>query len=259
MELGLKGRVALITGGGKGLGRATAEALAAEGVRLALTGHSDPQLLEATVEELRGGGAEVLGLIGDVRQISEVHRFVEETVRTYSQLDILVTNAGVTGPRLDTGRMIETTEEQWAEVVDSHLKGTFFSIQYAARHMIRRGWGRIIAISSIHGRTGGREGLAAYGAAKAGVIALVSTAARELGPHGITANAIAPGFMRTESLERNLPPDWVPKIAKQIPLQRLGRPKEIGEAVVFLASEAAGFVNGAVLDINGGRTEYVFS
>jgi 3-oxoacyl-[acyl-carrier protein] reductase len=123
--------------------------------------------------------------------------------------------------------------------------------------MVARGWGRIVNTSSIHGRVGGRVSLGHYGAAKAGVVALTKTAARELGPRGVTANVIAPGFIRTPALESVLPADRLRALAAQVPLGRIGEPVEIAAAVAFLASDEASYVNGAVLDVNGGRIEYV--
>jgi 3-oxoacyl-[acyl-carrier protein] reductase len=123
--------------------------------------------------------------------------------------------------------------------------------------MVRQRWGRIVNTSSIHGRIGGRPTLGHYGAAKAGVIALTRTAARELGPHGVTVNAVSPGYVDTERLGSSLPRERLDALAKQIPVGRIGKPAEIAAAVVFLVSDGAGFVNGAVLDINGGRMEYV--
>jgi 3-oxoacyl-[acyl-carrier protein] reductase len=142
-------------------------------------------------------------------------------------------------------------------MMDSHLTGTFLCLKHAAPHMVRQRWGRIINTSSIHGRIGGRPTLGHYGAAKAGVIALTRTAARELGPHGITVNAVSPGYVATERLGTTLPQERLDALARQIPVGRIGTPAEIGAAVVFLASDGAAFVNGAVLDINGGRMEYV--
>jgi 3-oxoacyl-[acyl-carrier protein] reductase len=141
-------------------------------------------------------------------------------------------------------------------MLGNHLRSAFLCIKYAAPHMVRRGWGRIINTSSIHGRVGGRPTLGHYGAAKAGVIALTMTAARELGPKGITANVIAPGFIGTETLRQILDPPRLEKVQQQIPLGRIGEPPEIGRVVAFLASEAASYVNGAVIDLTGGRLEY---
>jgi 3-oxoacyl-[acyl-carrier protein] reductase len=141
-------------------------------------------------------------------------------------------------------------------MLGNHLKSAFLCIKYAAPHMVKQGWGRIINTSSIHGRVGGRAGLGHYGAAKAGVVALTMTAARELGPKGITANVVAPGFIGTDTLRGILPTATLEKLKQQIPLGRIGEPPEVGRVVAFLASEAASYLNGAVLDITGGRLEF---
>jgi 3-oxoacyl-[acyl-carrier protein] reductase len=160
------------------------------------------------------------------------------------------------GPDLNRP-LVELSEELWHRMLDSHLTGTFLCIKHAAPVMIARGWGRIVNTASIHGRVGGRPTLGHYGAAKAGVIALTRTAARELGGHGVTVNAVSPGFVRTHQLEGTLGPDRLRALAGQVPLGRIGDPEEVAAAVVFLASEAASYVNGAVLDVHGGRMEYV--
>jgi 3-oxoacyl-[acyl-carrier protein] reductase len=151
---------------------------------------------------------------------------------------------------------VDMPEDLWDFMIGNHLKSAFLCIKYAAPHMIAHGWGRIINTSSIHGRVGGRPSLGHYGAAKAGVVALTMTAARELGPKGITANVIAPGFIGTETLRGILAPATLEKLQQQIPLGRIGEPQEVGRVVAFLASEAASYLNGAVLDISGGRLEY---
>jgi 3-oxoacyl-[acyl-carrier protein] reductase len=189
---------------------------------------------------------------------SEVRRAVEYTVETFGRLDILVNNAGITRKEM-CGPLLDLTEEGWDSVLNSHLRSTFLCIKYAAPHMVRRGWGRIINTSSIHGRVGGRAGFGHYGAAKAGVIGLTHTAARELGPSGITANVIAPGIIGTEIVRSNLGDDRIAALSAQIPIRRLGKPQEVATIVTFLASEAASYLNGAIIDIHGGRLEFVFS
>jgi 3-oxoacyl-[acyl-carrier protein] reductase len=192
----------------------------------------------------------------DVRRSEEVRRAVEGVVQELGRLDILVNNAGALGAHLNVP-LLELDETTWHLMLDSHLTGTFLCIKHAAPHMVRQRWGRVINTSSIHGRIGGRATLGHYGAAKAGVVALTRTAARELGPHGITVNAISPGYVDTEQLGATLPKERLDTLARQIPVGRIGTPAEIAAAVAFLASDGAAFVNGAVLDIHGGRMEYV--
>jgi 3-oxoacyl-[acyl-carrier protein] reductase len=257
MDLGLKDRVAIVTGGSRGLGRAEAEALAAEGAAVVVAAAKSIAEADQVVQRLQEMGSRALSVQADVSQSSDVQRMVETTLESFGRLDILVNNAGPTGPGLG-GSLLEMAEERWDFVLASHLRSVFLCIKYAAPHMLRQRWGRIINTSSIHGRVGGRPTFGAYGAAKAGVIALTMTAARELGPSGITANAIAPGVIGTAVVRSNLGDTMLAKIATQVPLRRIGEPPEVGRVVAFLASEAASYLNGAVIDISGGRIEYFY-
>jgi len=257
VDLGLKDRVAIVTGGSKGLGRAEAEALADEGAAVVVATAKSVKEGEQVVRGLLDKGSRALCVQADVSQTADVRRLVETTVKTFGRLDILVNNAGTTGPHLNKPLM-EMPEELWDFMIGNHLRSVFLCIKYAAPHMVKQGWGRIINTSSIHGRVGGRPTLGHYGAAKAGVIAVTMTAARELGPKGVTANVIAPGFIGTETLRGILKPEILGKLQQQIPLGRIGEPVEVGRAVAFLASEAASFINGAILDLTGGRLEYAF-
>jgi 3-oxoacyl-[acyl-carrier protein] reductase len=248
-------RVALVTGGAAGIGRAEATALAEAGADVAILAHTDVAGAEETARRCQAAGRRALVVRADVRRGTEVQQAVEDVVRELGRLEILVNNAGALGASLNRP-LLDLDEATWHLMVDSHLTGTFLCVKYAAPHMVRRGWGRIVNTSSVHGRIGGRPTLAHYGAAKAGVIALSRTAARELAPHGITVNVVSPGYIDTERLGSTLPRERLDAIAKQIPVGRIGRPAEIAAAVVFLASDGAAFVNGAVLDIHGGRMEY---
>lgn len=257
MDLGLKDRVAIVTGGSRGLGRAEAEALAVEGAAVVVaTAKSLPEA-DRVVRGLLDRGGRAISVQADVSQTADVKRLVEITVKTFGRLDILVNNAGTTGPQYNKP-LVDLPEELWDFMLANHLRSAFLCIKYAAPHMIRQGWGRIINTSSIHGRVGGRPSLGHYGAAKAGVIALTMTAARELGGQGITANVICPGFIGTETLRSILDPPRLEKLKQQIPLGRIGEPPEVGRVVAFLASEAASYINGAILDLTGGRLEYLF-
>jgi 3-oxoacyl-[acyl-carrier protein] reductase len=249
-------RVALVTGATTGLGRAEAIALAGAGRDVAVHAHQNLAAAEETAAACRAAGARAIVVQGDIRRSADVQALVERVVETFGRLDILVNNAGRVHPDMNAP-LLELSEENWHRMIDSHLTGTFLCIKHAGPHMVARGWGRIVNTSSIHGRVGGRVSLGHYGAAKAGVVALTKTAARELGPRGVTANVIAPGFIRTPALESVLPADRLRALAAQVPLGRIGEPVEIAAAVAFLASDEASYVNGAVLDVNGGRIEYV--
>jgi len=257
VDLGLRDRVAIVTGGSKGLGRAEAEALAAEGAAVVVATAKSVRDADEVVRGLLDRGGRAMSVQADVSQTADVQRLVEATLKTFGRLDILVNNAGTTGPQYNKP-LVDMPEDLWEFMIGNHLRSVFLCIKYAAPHMVKRGWGRIINTSSIHGRVGGRPSLGHYGAAKAGVIALTMTAARELGPKGITANVIAPGFIGTDTLRGILAPPVLEKLQQQIPLGRIGEPPEVGRVVAFLASEAASYINGAVLDLNGGRLEYFF-
>ena len=257
MDLGLKDRVAIVTGGSKGLGRAEAEALAAEGAAIVVATAKSVREADQVARDLQSRGSRAVSVQADVSQTADVQRLVETTLKAFGRLDILVNNAGTTGPHLNKP-LVDLPEELWDFMLGNHLRSVFLCIKYAAPHMVKQGWGRIINTSSIHGRVGGRPSLGHYGAAKAGVIALTMTAARELGPKGVTANVIAPGFIGTEALRAVMAPPTLEKLQQQVPLGRIGEPAEVGRVVAFLASEAASYLNGAVVDINGGRLEYFF-
>ncbi len=255
MDLGLKDRVAIVTGGSRGLGQAEAEALASEGAAVVVAAAKSTEQADKVVRSLQGRGCRAVSVQADVTRGADVQRLVETTLKVFGRLDILVNNAGTTGPQYNK-LLVDMPEELWDFMIASHLKSTFLCIKYAAPHMVKQGWGRIINTSSVHGRVGGRPTLGHYGAAKAGVVALTMTAARELGPKGITANVVSPGFIGTETLRGILAPATLEKLAQQIPLGRIGEPPEVGKVVAFLASEAASYLNGVVLDIAGGRLEY---
>jgi 3-oxoacyl-[acyl-carrier protein] reductase len=257
MDLGLKDRVAIVTGGAKGIGRAEAEALAAEGAAVVVATAKSVAEAERVARGVLEKGGRAISVQADVSQAADVQRLVETTVKAFGRLDILVNNAGTTGPHLNKP-ITEMPEELWDFMLGNHLRSVFLCIKYAAPHMVAQGWGRIINTSSIHGRVGGRPSLGHYGAAKAGVIALTKTAARELGPKGVTVNVIAPGFIGTETLRGILAPATMEKLQQQIPLGRIGEPAEVGRVVAFLASEAAAYMNGVIVDLNGGRLEFAF-
>ena len=191
---------------------------------------------------------------GDVADDETVCRIVERTVAEFGRLDILVNNAGAGAEFMN--RDVETMPfAHWDRIHATHLRATYVFCHHAIAPMRARGHGRIINTASMHGLGGGRAGIANYTSAKAGVMGLTRNLAKEVGPHGITANAVAPGFIHTEFFD-NYPREFIAQIERQNPLHRLGRPDEVADLVCFLASPQAAYINGAIIPIDGGRQEY---
>lgn len=244
----LEGRVALVTGGSRGIGRAICLALAREGARVAVNFlHQEEKAREICAEAERLG-SEALPFRADVSLHSEARRLVDEVVREFSRLDILVNNAGIARD----GLILRLSENDWDAVVSTNLKGVFNCTRYAARVMARQREGRILNIASVAAFFG-NPGQASYASAKAGVIAFTRVAARELAPFGITVNALAPGFIETD-MTATLPPDRLSAYRERIPLGRFGRPEEVAEACVFLLGPQAGYITGQTLVVDGGLT-----
>jgi 3-oxoacyl-[acyl-carrier protein] reductase len=237
----LKDRVAIITGGARGIGRAIAEAFAAEGARLALA-DVDRAALEAAAGDL---GA--LAVPTDVSDEEAVRAMVEATVRRYGRIDILVNNAGI----CPLTQFESISHAEWDRVLAINLTGAFLGCQAAAPHMRDAGYGRIINISSVAGKMGGVTVGVHYAVSKAGLLGLTWSLARLYASFGITANAIAPVTVETD-LTREWPPEILEQLRRSIPLGRLARVADVASAAVFLASEQSGFITGEVLDVNGG-------
>ena len=251
----LNGKIAVVTGSGKGLGRVIALTLAEEGVRIVVN-DLDGEAIESTADEIRKLGRDVLAVRADVTRPDQVERMVQETVDTFGGVDILVNNAG---GALHTPHKIErVAEEHWDRVVDVNLKGAFFCSQAVVARMRQRGTGgRIINMSALAGKSYATLAGVQYAAAKAGIGGLTRQLAREVGPDGINVNAVAPTVMLTGERVRGL---WEAKteeerkrVVQSIPLRRLADPREIARVVVFLASEDSSYVTGVTLDVNGGR------
>ncbi len=240
-----KDRVALITGGGRGIGRAIALKLAAKGADIVIADLT-PDAAGQTAKEIESLGRRVLALKVDVGCADDTQKMVEDAVDAFGGLHILVNNAGITRDRL----LLRMSEEEWDSVLTVNLKGAFNCTRAAVRHMSRERYGRIVNIASIVGLTG-NPGQANYSASKAGLIGLTKTVAREFAARGITCNAVAPGFIDT-AMTQAMPERARNALTSQIPMARLGTPEDVAEGVAFLASDAASYITGHVLSINGG-------
>lgn len=241
----LKGKVAIITGAARGIGKAIAERLSREGASIVICDVNMDEL-SATAEELRSKGAEVLPLQVDVTSMSSVESMVESVLNTYGRVDILVNNAGIVRDAL----LVRMSETDWDSVLSVNLKGTFNCTKCVARTMMKQKSGRIVNISSIMGIIG-NIGQANYSASKAGVIGFTKSVAKELGRRGITVNAIAPGFIASKMTE-SLPEDQKAKILEAIPLGCIGYPEDVANVVAFLVSESARYITGQVIQVDGG-------
>ncbi|HEY0431621.1 MAG TPA: 3-oxoacyl-ACP reductase family protein [Pyrinomonadaceae bacterium] len=245
----LNGKVALVTGSSSGIGRAAAEALAANGAQVAINFHHNEAGAEAARAKIVAGGGSAIVVQADVTQASQVQRLVEQTVSELGPIDILVNNAGSLVERL---RILELTEERWDEVIDLNLKSAFLCSKAVAASMMERKTGAIINVSSIAGRNGGALGSIHYSAAKGGVITFTKGLAKELAPFGVRVNAISPGVIDTPYHEQFSSPEMMKTYAGMIPLGRVGTPAEVGKVICFLASDAASYLAGETVEINGG-------
>lgn len=246
VPMDLSGRVAIVTGSGRGIGRAIALKLAEAGASVVVNDMGEAA--EGVAREIRAAGRQSLAVIGDVSSAADVARLAEATIATYDRVDILVNNAGIARDHL----LVRMSDEDWDRVLDVDLKGVFLCTRAVLRYMLRKRWGRIISIASIVGLVG-NPGQANYAAAKAGVIGFTRSVAREVASRKITVNAIAPGFIDTE-MTQHLAEDQRQGLMSRIPLGRLGSPDDVAGAVAFLASEKAGYITGQVLAVDGGMT-----
>lgn len=241
----LKDKIALVTGAAQGIGKAIALRLANSGADLAIV-DMNLEKTEDTVKEIEKLGRKAIALKANVANLKEAEAVMDDTVARLGAIHILVNNAGITRDAL----ILRMKEEEWDAVIDVNLKGTFNCTKSAVKYMSKQRYGRIINIASIVGEMG-NAGQANYSASKAGVIALAKTIAREFASRNITCNAIAPGFIET-SMTQALPEKVREELAKQIPMGRLGAPEDVAEGVLFLVSDAANYITGQVLNINGG-------
>lgn len=243
----LEGKVALVTGGGRGLGRGIAFALAEAGADVAIASRTRSDL-EAVAGESEAKGRRARAIVGDVSAPQEAHRLVKEATDWRGRLDILVNAAGV-NKRIPS---LEVREEDWDWILGVNLRGTFFICQAAGEVMVNQGKGSIINIASLLSAVG-IPTLAPYTASKTGVVGLTRVLAAEWGPHGVRVNAIAPGYFRTKMTEGLFSdPTWMERLKRQVPLGREGFPEDLGGAAVFLASDASRYITGQVIYVDGG-------
>lgn len=239
-------KIAIVTGAGQGIGRAIAIALAQNGsVPVIVDVNADNA--SKVAEEITSLNVPAVSLKADVSQVPEIENMVKQVVDKFGTVDVLVNNAGI----LHATQIEAITEEEWDRMMAVNLKSVFFASQQVLPYMKKKRWGRIINMSSLAGRMGGYGNGVGYAATKAGIIGLSMSMARRVAPFNITVNAIAPGTTESEIL-KNFTPERIEELKKMVPLGRLGKPEDIAALCAFLATEQAGFITGAVIDINGG-------
>jgi len=242
----LSGKIALVTGGSRGIGRAVCLKLAAMGARVAVNYVSRPDAADETVATIKEAGGDAFTIQFDIGDAGQVQEAFKKLLADCGRIDILVNNAGITRD----GLLLKMKEEDWDQVLDTNLKGAFNSIKAAYRPMMKQRSGRIINITSVIGFSG-NAGQANYAAAKAGLMGLTKSAARELSSRGVTVNAVAPGYIVTD-MTSELSEDVKNKVLSEIPMGLLGEPEDIAGAVAYLASDEARYVTGQVIHVNGG-------
>jgi 3-oxoacyl-[acyl-carrier protein] reductase len=246
----LDGKVALITGASRGIGKAIALKLASIGSKVAVNyvaiEASNKADADNLVESIIRLGGEAMSVEADIRDSEAVKAMVEQVTDKWSKIDILVNNAGINRDTL----LLRMSDDAWDDVINTNLRGAYLCTKFALKSMMRQEWGRIISIASVVGRVG-NAGQSNYAASKGGIIAFTKSIAREVGSRNITVNAVAPGFIITGMTDK-LPSERKEAILAMIPLQRFGQPEDVAELVVFLASKRAGYITGQVITVDGG-------
>lgn len=245
-SLSLENKVALVTGGSRGIGRAIALEFAARGAAVVVNYNKSPEAAEKVVEQIQSAGGKAAAFQADVADFKQAEALVKFALETFGGLDILVNNAGITRDQL----IMMMPEADWDAVINTNLKSTFNCSKAAVKHMMRKRTGRIISVASVAGQMG-NPGQTNYSASKGGQIAFTKALAREVAARNITVNAIAPGFVDTEILN-DMSPETLEAALKLVPLGRKGKPEEIAFAAAFLASDEAAYITGQVLGVDGG-------
>jgi 3-oxoacyl-[acyl-carrier protein] reductase len=246
VTIDLSGKVALVTGAGRGIGRAIALQLGAAGAKVAVNYNASEAAAEEVVGAIASDGGEARAVKANVSSADEVDGMINALVKDWGRVDILVNNAGITKDNL----LMRMSNDEWDAVIDTNLRSVYYCTRAVVRPMMRNRWGRIISMSSIVGVTG-NVGQANYAAAKAGIIAFTKSVAQEFASRGITANAVAPGFIQTD-ITAGLPDELKEQMLKAIPAGRVGEPEDIANVALFLASDLSAYVTGQVLHVNGG-------
>ncbi|SKC87127.1 3-oxoacyl-[acyl-carrier-protein] reductase [Maledivibacter halophilus] len=242
----LSGKTAIVTGGSRGIGKAVALKLAEKGANIVVNYTSNSTKAEEVVNEIKKMGREALAIKADVSNSDDVKNLIKETEKQFSNIDILINNAGITKDTL----LIRMKEDDWDKVMSVNLKGTFLCTKLVGKKMMKQRRGKIVNIASIVGIIG-NAGQANYSASKAGIIGFTKSTAKELASRGINVNAVAPGFIETE-MTKKLSEEVVENYAKNIPLGKMGTPEDVANVVFFLCSQEASYVTGQVINIDGG-------
>jgi 3-oxoacyl-[acyl-carrier protein] reductase len=254
----LQGKVAVVTGGSRGIGKAIAKTFAREGAKVVVNYVQDSVEANKVVEEIKATGGSAISVMADVSKKADAQRLVDEAIRNFGRLDILVNNAGI----LLGGTILDTKEEDWDRVIDVNLKGPFNCMQAAAKVMVPQKYGKIVNVSSISGLGGAPKGEVAYSASKAALNMLTTVASLDLGQYGINVNCLAPGWTITDLVIRNAGSEKRFNEIKEIKSQqaamgRAGQPQDIANVALFLASDESSFISGQVIVADGGRKDFM--